>query len=133
MYVIREPFMIVLSFFCNAYMYMYMYCTWCYVFMYTEMVINLVQLLNVQILKVYISLSLPLSLSLSLSLSPLSLSSSLISWPSLQLHGGLLRWHSNEKSEIVRRRVLLLLYLLRAPFYDRYTKSAVLLYCLCLF
>ena len=42
---------------------------------------------------------------------------------SLQLHGGLLRWRSKEKSEIVRRRVSLLLYLLRAPFYDRYTKS----------
>lgn len=42
---------------------------------------------------------------------------------SLQLHGGLLRWRSKEKSEIVRRRVSLLLYLLRAPFYDSYTKG----------
>ncbi|CAI8015842.1 Peroxisomal membrane protein PEX16 [Geodia barretti] len=43
---------------------------------------------------------------------------------SLQLHGGLLRWRSKEnKSEIVRRRVSLLLYLLRTPFYDRYTRD----------
>ena len=42
---------------------------------------------------------------------------------SLQLHGGLLRWRSKEKSEIVRRRVSLLLYLLRTPFYDRHTRA----------
>ena len=42
---------------------------------------------------------------------------------SLQLHGGLLRWRSKEKSEIVRRRVTLLLYLLRAPLYNNFTKE----------
>ena len=52
----------------------------------------------------------------------LSLSMDLVS---LQLHGGLLRWRSKEKSEIVRRRVSLLFYLLRAPFYDRFTKEVL--------
>lgn len=43
---------------------------------------------------------------------------------SLQLHGGLLRWRSKEnQSEIVRRRVSLLLYLLRSPFYDQHTRD----------
>lgn len=44
---------------------------------------------------------------------------------SLQLHGGLLRWQAKEKSEIVRRRVSLLLYLMRTPFYNHYTKAMV--------
>ena len=53
----------------------------------------------------------------------LSLAMDLIS---LQLHGGLLRWQlAKEKSEIVRRRVSLLLYLMRTPFYDHYTKAMV--------
>lgn len=42
---------------------------------------------------------------------------------SLHLHGGLLKFSKNEDSaEILRRRLVLLLYLLRSPFYDTFTK-----------
>ena len=34
------------------------------------------------------------------------------------------RWSPAEKREIIRRRLLLLFYLLRSPFFDLYTRCA---------
>jgi peroxin-16 len=42
---------------------------------------------------------------------------------SLHLHGGLRQFTSPRgKSEVVRRRLVLLLYLLRSPFYEKYSE-----------
>ena len=41
---------------------------------------------------------------------------------SLQFHGSLSKFNAPEKAEVLRRRSILLVYLLRSPFYDEYTK-----------
>ena len=41
---------------------------------------------------------------------------------SLHLHGGLVHFKTSEPSEMLRRRLVLLLYLLRSPFYEKHTK-----------
>ncbi|XP_011409059.1 PREDICTED: peroxisomal membrane protein PEX16-like [Amphimedon queenslandica] len=42
---------------------------------------------------------------------------------SLHLHGGLVHFKTSEPSEMLRRRLVLLLYLLRSPFYEKHTKA----------
>ena len=46
----------------------------------------------------------------------------LYSFYSLQMHGSLSQFNAPERSEVLRRRSLLLIYLLRSPFYDEHTK-----------
>ena len=41
-------------------------------------------------------------------------------------HGDLRQMSKAEKTELYRRRTLMLIYLLRSPFYDRYTKKILL-------
>jgi peroxin-16 len=42
---------------------------------------------------------------------------------SLHLHKGLTQFKTTQSSEILRRRLVLLLYLMRSPFYNRYIKD----------
>lgn len=50
---------------------------------------------------------------------------------SLQFHGSLSKFNAPEKAEVLRRRSILLVYLLRSPFYDEYTKWVYLLCTMC--
>lgn len=45
---------------------------------------------------------------------------------SLQFHGSLSKFNAPEKAEVLRRRSILLVYLLRSPFYDEYTKDILM-------
>ncbi|KAL5503207.1 hypothetical protein EMCRGX_G010122 [Ephydatia muelleri] len=45
---------------------------------------------------------------------------------SLQCHGTLSKFNAPERAEVLRRRSILLVYLLRSPFYDEYTKDILM-------
>lgn len=47
---------------------------------------------------------------------------------SLQCHGTLSKFNAPERAEVLRRRSILLVYLLRSPFYDEYTKWVYYMY-----